>query len=73
MTSDARLGPPPQLQPFEQRVPRAAVSRGHRLGLRPSSVGVHGVAAELVAQRGVHLRRERLVLPRGEAGEQRGA
>src|SRR5581483_2524084 len=37
-----------------------------------SALRQHGVPAELVAQRRVHLRGERLVLPRGEAREERG-
>ena len=72
MTSDARLRPAPQLQPLEERVLDAR-SRARVLVGAFASRSPHGVAAELVAQRGVHLRRERLVLPRGEAREQRGA
>ena len=60
----------------------SAQGSGVRGRLRPSASGfssarcfasaaLHGVAAELLAQRGVDLRRERLVLARGEAREER--
>ena len=53
-------------------VRRKPEALGERVpSLRFSSAALHRVPAELVAQRGVHLRRERLVLPRGEPREQR--
>ncbi len=61
---DARIRPPPQPQPLEQRVLLGDAHRPRR--------SLDGVAAELVAERRVHLRGERLVLPRGEAREERG-
>src|SRR5918999_5921239 len=42
-----------------------------RLALRHRVGRLHGVAAELVAKRGVHLRREGVLAPRGEALEER--
>ena len=64
---DARVGPAPQPQALEERV-RASSAQAPSRGLRE----LDRVAAELVAQRRDHLGGERLVLPRGEAREQRG-
>jgi hypothetical protein len=55
----ARVGRPRDAEPFGERVPALRVG------------GLHGVAAELLAQGGVDLRRERLVLARGEPRKQR--
>ena len=54
-------------RPARSGLERRAVASSRR---RPSA-GLHGVAAELVAQRGLHLRAERRRLPRREAPHQR--